>query len=189
VITRLRGAARRHRAFMSRPRARDYVYVFADGVHSTCASKRSALCLVILRVRQTARKSSSRSDGYRESTGLLAALLRDLHRACEHPRPRHRRRGARRLGLHFGDVSETREQRCWVHKIRERPRRTSGSRSSRCQEDARRDPRRRGPRSRRDAAKAFDAEFRAKWPKAADKIRDDLPELLASSTPRRTLST
>ena len=29
-----------------------------------------------------------------------------------------------------------------------------------------------------DAAKAFDNEFRAKWPKAADKIRDDLGELL-----------
>jgi len=28
------------------------------------------------------------------------------------------------------------------------------------------------------AAKAFDDEFRAKWPKAADKIRDDLAELL-----------
>ena len=30
----------------------------------------------------------------------------------------------------------------------------------------------------RTAAKAFDAEFRAKWPKAADKIRDDLDQLL-----------
>ena len=30
----------------------------------------------------------------------------------------------------------------------------------------------------RDAAKAFDNEFRAKWPKAADKIRDDLDQLL-----------
>ena len=31
----------------------------------------------------------------------------------------------------------------------------------------------------REAAKAFDAEFRAKWPKAAAKLRDDLDELLA----------
>jgi putative transposase len=30
----------------------------------------------------------------------------------------------------------------------------------------------------RDAAEAFDNEFRAKWPKAADKIRDDLDQLL-----------
>ena len=30
----------------------------------------------------------------------------------------------------------------------------------------------------RDAAKAFDAEFRAKWPKAADKLSDDLEVLL-----------
>jgi transposase-like protein len=29
-----------------------------------------------------------------------------------------------------------------------------------------------------DAAKAFDAEFRPKWPKAADKLRDDLEVLL-----------
>jgi transposase-like protein len=30
----------------------------------------------------------------------------------------------------------------------------------------------------RDAAKAFDNEFRDKWPKAADKLRDDLEPLL-----------
>ena len=30
----------------------------------------------------------------------------------------------------------------------------------------------------RDAAKAFDNEFRAKWPKAAEKLRDDLGPLL-----------
>jgi len=31
----------------------------------------------------------------------------------------------------------------------------------------------------KQAAKAFDAEFRPKWPKAADKLSDDLEVLLA----------
>jgi putative transposase len=40
-----------------------------------------------------------------------------------------------------------------------------------------------------DAAKRFDAEFRAKWPKAADKIRDDLDRLLTFyDFPRRALA-
>ena len=73
---------------------------------------------------------------------------------------------------------ETKEQRCWVHKCANvldalprsiQPLARKMLAEIRDAED--RD-------HARDAAKAFDNEFRAKWPKAADKIRDDLPALL-----------
>ena len=74
---------------------------------------------------------------------------------------------------------ETREQRCWVHKIGQRPRRAAevgaARRRRRCW------PRSATPRTATTpaaAAKRFDAEFGAKWPKAVAKITDDLDGLL-----------
>ena len=73
---------------------------------------------------------------------------------------------------------ETKEQRCWVHKsanvldalpksIQPLARKMLGEiRDAEDRDHA------------RDAAKTFDNEFRAKWPKAAAKIRDDLDVLL-----------
>ena len=73
---------------------------------------------------------------------------------------------------------ETKEQRCWVHKVANildaLPRSVQPLAKPLLTEvrDAEDDE------HARAAAKAFDVEFRSKWPKAADKLSDDLEVLL-----------
>jgi len=183
VITRLTGAWQDdHRTFMSRDLTdRDYVYVFADGVHFNVRLEEERLCcLVIIGVRLDGTKELvAVADGYRESKDSWAALLRDL---------RHRGMRAPVLGVGDGALGfwaalrdvfpETKEQRCWVHKSAN----VLDALPKSIQPLARKMLAEIRDAEDRDhavqAAKAFDDEFRAKWPKAADKIRDDLAELL-----------
>jgi putative transposase len=184
VITRLTTAWQaEHQAFMERLLAdRDYVYIWADGVHFNVRLEEERLCcLVIVGVRPDGTKELvALTDGYRESTDSWAALLRDL-----------RHRGMRAPVVAVGDGAlgfwaalrdvfpETKEQRCWVHKAANvldalpksiQPLARTMLAEIREAED-------------RDhaiaAAKGFDNEFRAKWPKAAEKVRDDLEQLLS----------
>jgi putative transposase len=97
----------------------DYVYVWADGVHVNVRLDEDKLCLlVIIGVRADGTKELvALADGYRESTGSWADLLRDCAR-----------RGMRAPVLAVGDGAlgfwaalrevfpDTREQRDWVHK-------------------------------------------------------------------------
>jgi len=183
VITRLTTAWQaEHRVFMERDLAdRDFVYVFADGVHFNVRLEEERLCcLVIVGVRPDGTKELvAIADGYRESKDSWAALLRDL-----------RHRGMRAPVLAVGDGAlgfwaalrevfpETREQRCWVHKCAN----TLDALPKSIQPLAKKMLAEIRDAEDRDhalaAAKAFDGEFRAKWPKAADKIRDDLDQLL-----------
>ena len=183
VITRLTTAWQaEHRAFMGRSLSdRDYVYVWVDGVHFNVRLEEERLCcLVVVGVRLDGKKELvAIADGYRESTDSWAALLRDL-----------RHRGMRAPVVAVGDGAlgfwaalrdvfpETKEQRCWVHKVANvldalpksiqplAKRMLAEVRDAEDEEHA------------RDAAKAFDAEFRPKWPKAADKLSDDIEVLL-----------
>ncbi len=98
----------------------DYVYLWADGVHFNIRLEAERLCcLVLVGVRADGRKELiAVGDGYRESADSWAELLRDL-----------KRRGMRAPVLAVGDGAlgfwaamrevfpETKEQRCWVHKI------------------------------------------------------------------------
>jgi transposase-like protein len=98
----------------------DYVYLWADGVHFNTRLEQDRLCcLVLIGVRADGRKELvAVGDGYRESTESWSELLRDL-----------KRRGMRAPVLAIGDGAlgfwgalrevfpESREQRCWVHKI------------------------------------------------------------------------
>jgi transposase-like protein len=183
VITRLTTQWQdEHRAFMNRDVSdRDYVYCWVDGVHFNVRLEQDRLCcLVIVGVRLDGTKELvALADGYRESTDSWADLLRDL-----------RRRGMRAPMIAVGDGAlgfwaalrdvwpETREQRDWVHKVANvldalpksvQPTAKKMLAEIRDAED-------------RDhavaAAKRFDAEFRPKWAKAADKIHDDLDRLL-----------
>jgi putative transposase len=184
VITRLTKSWQdEHRAFMEADLSdRDFVYVWADGVHFNVRLEQDRLCcLVIVGVRLDGSKELvAVADGYRESKDSWAGLLRDL-----------RHRGMRAPVLAIGDGAlgfwgalrdvfpETKAQRDWCHKKANilnvlsksiQPLAAKMLAEVRDAED-------------RDhaiaAAKAFDAEFRAKWPKAADKLADDLDELLA----------
>jgi transposase-like protein len=99
---------------------RDFVYVWADGVHFNVRLEEDRLCcLVIVGVRADGTKELvAIADGYRESTESWADLLRDL-----------RRRGMGAPVLAVGDGAlgfwgalrevfpATRAQRCWVHKV------------------------------------------------------------------------
>jgi putative transposase len=183
VITRLTSQWQaEHRAFMDRDLSdRDYVYCWVDGVHFNVRLEQDRLCcLVIVGVRLDGTKELvALADGYRESTDSWADLLRDL-----------RRRGMRAPMIAVGDGAlgfwaalrdvwpETREQRDWVHKVAN----TLDALPKSIQPTAKkmlaeiRDAEDRDHAV--DAAKHFDAEFRPRWPKAADKIRDDLDRLL-----------
>jgi len=99
---------------------KDYVYVWADGVYFRVRLEEDrAACLVIIGVSADGSKEViALEDGFRESRESWASLLRDL-----------KKRGMRAPVLAVGDGAlgfwaalaqvypETREQRCWVHKI------------------------------------------------------------------------
>jgi transposase-like protein len=100
---------------------KDYVYVWVDGVHFNVRLEEDRLaCLVVIGVNVDGTKEVvALEDGYRESEESWASLLRDL-----------KRRGMPAPMLSIGDGAlgfwaavrevypKAREQRCWVHKIR-----------------------------------------------------------------------
>jgi transposase-like protein len=161
---------------------RDFVYVWADGVHFNVRLEEARLCaLVIVGVRTDGTKELvAITDGHRESTESWADLLRDL-----------KRRGMRAPMVAVGDGAlgfwaalrtvwpETTEQRCWVHKVANvlaaLPKSTQPTARRMLAEI-------RDAEDRQHALTAIDAfaaEFAVKWPKAVAKIVDDAEPLLA----------
>ncbi|HEX2307556.1 MAG TPA: IS256 family transposase [Jatrophihabitantaceae bacterium] len=184
VITRLTTQWQaEQRAFAERDlRDRDFVYVWADGVHFNVRLEEDRLCcLVIVGVRVDGTKELvAIADGYRESTESWADVLRDL-----------KRRGMRAPVLAVGDGAlgfwgalrevfpATKAQRCWVHKVAN----VLSALPKSAQPGARRALAEiRDAQDREHALRAADAfahEYGAKWPKAVAKIVDDLEVLLA----------
>ena len=184
VITRLTiGWQAERQAFLQRHlRDRDYVYCWADGVHFNLRLADGRLCcLVLVGVRADGTKELvAVADGQRESTDAWAELLRDL-----------RRRGMRAPVVMVGDGAlglwaalrevfpETREQRCWVHKVRN----VLGALPKSVHAGARRALGEiLGAEDRAHAERAIEAlvtDYGAKWPKAVAKVVDDREALLA----------
>ena len=162
--------------------SRDYVYVWADGVHFRIRLEEDRLCaLVMIGVRPDGTKELiAIEDGYRESTESWATLLRDL-----------KRRGMRAPLLAVGDGAlgfwkalrdvwpETREQRCWVHRIAnvldKLPKRLHTKAKAALHEVMRADTR----QAAQQAIARFEADYGAKYPKAVASLRRDEAELLA----------
>jgi transposase-like protein len=160
---------------------RDYVYVWAHGVHFRVRLEQARLCcLVIVGVRADGTKELvAVADGERESTDSWAELLRDL-----------RRRGMRAPVVAVGDGAlglwaalrevfpATRQQRDWVHKAAN----VLGCLPAAVQAGARtalaeiRDAPDREHAER--AIEAFTRDYGVKWPKAVAKITDDAEALL-----------
>ncbi len=160
----------------------DYVYLWADGVHVNIRLEEHTLCLLVLiGVRSDGRKELvALADGYRESTESWADLLRDCAR-----------RGMRAPVLAIGDGAlgfwgalrevfpATREQRCWFHKIANVLAALPKSAHPGAKKALAEIWNAEDKDHARAAAKAFDAAYGAKFPKATAKITDDLDELLA----------
>ena len=161
---------------------RDYVYIWADGIHFNVRLEEARLCaLVIVGVRTDGTKELvAITDGHRESTESWADLLRDL-----------KHRGMRAPMVAVGDGAlgfwaalrtvwpETTEARCWVHKVANclnaLPKSVQPTAKRMLAEI-------RDAEDREHALTAIDAfagEFAVKWPKAVAKIVDDAVPLLA----------
>ncbi len=184
AITRLTAAWQAdYEAFQKRDLSdRDYVYVWADGVHFRIRLEEDRLCaLVMIGVRPDGTKELiAIEDGYRESAESWAALLRGL-----------RRRGMRAPVLAVGDGAlgfwktlrdvwpKTREQRCWVHRIAsvldKLPKRLHSKAKAALHEIMRAEAR----KAAQQAIDRFEGDYGAKYPKAVASLRRDEAELLA----------
>ncbi|MET7977310.1 IS256 family transposase [Streptomyces mirabilis] len=172
-----------HAAFQDRDLSdRDYVYVWADGVHPKIRLGQTHSCvLVLLGVRLDGSKELiALAEGLRESTESWADLLR----AC-------RRRGMRDPELVVGDGAmglwkalaevfpAARHQRCWVHKARNvtncLPKSAQPGATKAMQEIYNAEDRAYAEK----AIESFEKTYGAKWPKAVAKITDDQEEPLA----------
>jgi len=160
---------------------RDYVYVWADGVHFNIRLEEDRLCtLVVIGARPDGTKEViAVEDGYRESTESWLSVLRDLHR-----------RGMRAPVLAVADRAlgfwaaarevwpETLSETCWVHRIANVLDKL---------------PQRLQPKAKRalhelmyaesraaclDGIAAFAAEYGAKYPKAVESLTRDQDQLL-----------
>lgn len=160
----------------------DYVYLWVDGIHLKVRLEQDKVCLLVMigvRVDGT-KELVALADGFRESSESWADLLRDC-----------KRRGMRAPVLAAGDGAlgfwkalrevfpETREQRCWWHKLGNvlaaLPKSAHPGAKAALAEIYNAEDRDHALA----AAKAFAADYGAKWPKAVAKITDDLDVLLA----------
>lgn len=183
TITRLlRAWQEEYRAWRTRSLAgKDYVYVWADGLYFGVRLEDDRLaCLVLVGVLPDGTKEViAIEDGYRESTESWASLLRDL-----------KRRGMPAPMLAVGDGAlgfwaalrgvypETREQRCWVHKLAnvldKLPKRLQ-PRAKRLLHEIMHAPSR---KDAREAIQRFVEEYAARYPKAAECLTKDQDPLL-----------
>ena len=160
----------------------DYVYLWVDGIHLKVRLEQDKLCLlVMLGVRADGTKELvAVADGFRESGESWADLLRDC-----------KRRGMRAPVLAVGDGAlgfwkavrdvfpQTKEQRCWFHVqgnvLAALPKSAHPSAKAALKEIFNAEDKDHA----HAAAKAFQADFGAKFPKAVAKISEHLDVLLA----------
>jgi putative transposase len=182
VVTRLTAQWQAERAaFAQRSLAdRDYVYCWADGIHFNIRLEEGRLCcLVLVGVRADGTKELvAVADGERESGDAWAELLRDCRRGMRAPVVMVGD-GALGLWAALGEVfPETREQRCWVHKVANvlnaLPKSVHAGRRRALNEIAQAEDRAHAER----AIQALVTDYGATWPKAVAKVVDDREALL-----------
>jgi putative transposase len=183
TITRLTAAWEdEYRSFCQTSLAeRDYVYVWADGVHFRVRLEEDRLCtLVLIGARPDGTKELlAVEDGYRESEENWATLLRNL-----------KRRGMKAPEVAVGDGAlgfwaavrevwpETREQRCWVHRLvnvlDKLPKRLQSKAKESLHEAFYAESREHAEQ----AIQRFAEDYQAKYPKAVASLRKDQDKLL-----------
>lgn len=172
-----------YEAFSRRSLAdRDFVYMWADGVHFRIRLEEERLCtLVLIGVRPDGNKELvAVADGFRESRESWGDLLRDLQK-----------RGMQAPALAVGDGAlgfwaavrdiwpETKEQRCWVHRIAnvlDKLPRSVQPKAKAALHEIMNAPTRAAAET---AVGDFKEKFEAKYPKAAACLTTDLDRLLA----------
>ena len=156
--------------------------MWVDGIHLKVRLEQDKVCLlVMIGVRAEGTKELiALDDGHRESTESWADLLR----SCK-------RRGMGAAVLAAGDGApgfwgalrqvfpETREQRCWFHKIANVLNALPKSAQSDAKAALAEIWNAEDKEHAEQAARAFAATYGTKWPKAAAKITGDLDVLLA----------
>lgn len=171
-----------YREFRNRSLAdKEYLYVWADGIHFNVRLEDDRLCTLVLMgaLADGTKEPIAIEDGYRESTESWSSILRDL-----------KRRGMRAPLVATGDGAlgfwaavrevwpETREQRCWVHKLAnvldKLPKRLQ-PKAKELLHEAMNAPTR---ASCLEAMDEFEKEFDAKYPKAVRCLRKDEDELM-----------
>jgi len=183
VITRLVSSwQQEYSAWKTRSLAdRDYVYVWADGVHFNVRLEDERLAaLVIIGARPDGTKEViALEDGYRESTESWLALLRDL-----------KARGMPAPVVAVGDGAlgfwsalrevfpETREGRCWVHKIANVLDKLPKSLQAKAKAALHEMMNAPTQAECEKLMKAFVAEYEAKYPKAAKALLADSDKLM-----------
>jgi transposase-like protein len=160
----------------------DYVYLWADGVHLNVRLDEAKLCLLVMvGVRADGRKELiALAEGYRESTGSWADLLRDCKRRGMHAPVLAVGDGALGFWTALREVfPDSREQRCWFHKIANvlaaLPKSAHPGAKKALAEIWNAEDREHARR----AVAAFKLAYGAKFGKAVAKVVDDLDQLLA----------
>ncbi|RUP65559.1 Transposase, Mutator family [Streptomyces sp. NP10] len=172
-----------HATFQDRDLSdRDYVYVWADGVHPKVRLGQAHSCvLVLLGVRlDDTKELIALAEGLRESTESWADLLRDCRRRGMRDPEILVGDGAMGLWKALGEVfPAARHQRCWVHKARNvtncLPKSAQPGAVKAMQEIYNAEDRAHAEK----AIEAFARTYGARWPKAVSRITGDADELLA----------
>jgi putative transposase len=171
-----------YRAYRARDLSeRDYVYVWADGVHFRIRLEEDRLCaLVVIGVRPDGTKELlAIEDGYRESAESWGSVLRDLSQ-----------RGMRAPVVAVGDSAlgfwkalsavwpQTREQRCWVHRLANVLDKLPKRLQPRAKDDLHQIMRAPDRNSAEKGIARFKTEYEAKYPKAVESLMRDQEALL-----------
>lgn len=161
---------------------KEYIYVWADGVYFgvRLGEQDRLACLVLIGVLPDGRKEViALQDGYRESKDSWASLLRDIKTRGVLPPKLATGDGALGFWAALREVyPETREQRCWVHKIAnvldKLPKRVQ-PRAKEMLHEIMRAPDR---ASAMEDVERFSKEFQAKYPQAVETLTKDQDVLL-----------
>jgi putative transposase len=171
-----------YRAYRARDLSQlDYVYVWADGVHFRIRLEEDRLCaLVVIGVRPDGTKELlAIEDGYRESAESWSSVLRDLSE-----------RGMRAPVVAVADSAlgfwkalgtvwpETREQRCWVHRLANVLDKLPKRLQPRAKDELHQIMRAPNRASAKQGIARFEREYQAKYPKAVESLSRDQEALL-----------
>jgi len=184
TITRLKAVwEQEHEEWSKRSlQGKEYVYVWADGIHSKIRLEEDRQCILVLMgaTKDGKKELIAMTDGHRESAQSWSELLLDLKRRGLEVDPK----------LAIGDGAlgfwkamaevypSTQEQRCWVHKtanvLDKLPKNLQPKAKGMLHEIWMAD-------TRENATKSFDAfleNYQAKYPKASDCLAKDRDQLL-----------